>query len=369
MRVHRETAPRLRTFRGHCCGEDGACRMKHVTMARLFSCRGRGPFVAAVCSTWAPATEAPTAVPEFVAWIIAGTMALLAVICWLPLLRSKARAVAADAKIAPLQTELDKALRRIRGFSESQERFVGSLAQEIKAPLATVMIHTDLLLASASDPATERRYAKSIAEDLRHLSELVESFLRLARPFALEDTSHHVPVHFHDLVLEAVHRCQSLASTRAVSVVPMLAESRSNATVEVLGDAVLLQAMIENLVRNGVLSAPRGTQVDLHVGIRGDAVVLSVRDHGAKIDDDQLDTVFDGFFQVPVPFRPSAGTGLSLAIAKRVAEHHRGTISLRNVPEGGCEFAVQLPRWDPKAPPGPPTTKPSSPAKPPVVAA
>ena len=317
-----------------------------------------GPLVAAACSTLALGTEVPTRVPEQVAWIIAGTMVVVAAICWLPLRKSVARTAAADAKVAPLQGALDKALRRIRDFSESQGRFVGNLAQEIKAPLATVLIHADLLLASSSDPATVERYSKSIAEDLRHLSDLVESFLRLARPFAQEDISHHVPVHFHDLVLEAVRRCQSLAATRGVSVVPMLAESSNNAAVEVLGDAVLLEAMIENLVRNGVLSAPRGTRVDLHVKLQGEAVVLSVRDHGAKIDDDHLDSMLEGFFQVPAPSRPSAGTGLSLAIAKRVAEHHRGTISLRNVPEGGCEFAVQLPRWLPEGPAGPlPATK------------
>jgi signal transduction histidine kinase len=107
--------------------------------------------------------------------------------------------------------------------------------------------------------------------------------------------------------------------------------------------------MIENLVRNAVLSAPRGTRVDLHVRIQGDEVLLFVRDHGAKIDDDRLCSVFGGFFPVPIPPRPSAGTGLGLAIAKRVAEHHRGTLSLRNIPEGGCEFAVQLPRWRPES--------------------
>jgi signal transduction histidine kinase len=257
---------------------------------------------------------------------------------------------ATDAEKAPMRAALDKAHSRIKAFSDSQGRFVGNLAHEIRGPLATAVIHADLLLASCNEPVTVQRYARSVAEDMRHLSGLVESFLRLARPLAQEDTSHHVPVHIHDLALEAVRRCQSLASTREVRVVPMLAES-GDLSVEVLGDAVLLEAMIENLLRNAVLSAPRGTQVDLHVRLQGEEIVLSVRDHGARIEDDQLDSVLHGFFEVPTPPRPTAGTGLSLAIAKRVAEHHRGTISLRNVPEGGCEFEVQLPRWRPEGRP------------------
>jgi signal transduction histidine kinase len=178
---------------------------------------------------------------------------------------------------------------------------------------------------------------------MRHLSALVESFLRLARPLAQDDTSHHVPIHIHDLALDAVRRCQSFADAREVSVVPMLAES-GDPSVEVMGDPVLLEAMIGNLLRNAVLSAPRGSRVHLHVRIQGEEILLSVRDHGARIEDDRLDSVLDGFVEVPTP-RPTSGTGVSLAIAKRVAEHHRGTISLRNFPEGGCEFEVQLPRW------------------------
>jgi signal transduction histidine kinase len=302
-------------------------------------------------ATLALGMATPGAFHESVAWIIAGTMLALAAVCWWLRRRAGAKAATATARNAPLQAALDKALGRIRGFSDSQERFVGNLAQEISSPLAAVLVHVNLLLAGSQEPASVQRYARRVAEDTRYVSELVESFLRLARPLAGEHTSHHVPVHVHDLVLESVHRCRSLASTRSVSVVPMLAEPGEDAAVEVLGDAVLLEAMIENLVRNAVLAAPRGSRVVLHVSIRSGTVRLAVRDHGEKIDNDQLESVFGGFFQVASPPRPTVGTGLGLAIAKRVAEHHHGTISLRNMPEGGCEFAVELPRWRPERPP------------------
>jgi signal transduction histidine kinase len=282
-------------------------------------------------------------------WVLCCALAILAAHSWRRLRKAQGNSRAAVASNEPLAKALAEAQRRIGDFTASQERFVGNLAQEIKVPIGTLLMHADLLAANGHDQATVSRYTRGIAEDLRHLSDLVESFLRLARPFAQEDTSKHLPVHFHDLVLEAVRRCQSLAASRAVDVVPMLAESAGNHPVEVMGDAVLLEAMIENLVRNGVLAAPRGTRVHLHVRAKGDAVVLSVRDQGPKIEDERLESVFEGFFQIPAPPRPSVGTGLSLAIAKRVAEHHRGTISLRNVPEGGCEFAVELPRWHPPA--------------------
>jgi signal transduction histidine kinase len=291
----------------------------------------------------ATGTQAGNQFGEYFGWVTAIACLGVAAVAWMPRRRAKAGAVLAVAGIAPLQMELDKALLTIHDFAASQERFVGTLAQEIKAPLATALVHADQLLADGNEPATVQRYAKSIAEEMRHLCDLVDSFLKLVRPLAADEVVQHVPVHFHDLVLEAVRRCQSLAGMRAVNVVPMLADS----SVEVLGDAILLEAMIENLVRNAVLSAPRGTSVDLRVRTQGDEVVLSVRDRGISIGGDRIDSVFDGFFQVPAASRTSGGTGLSLAIAKRVAEQHRGTISIRNAPDGGCEFEIQLPRWRP----------------------
>jgi len=310
----------------------------------------RGAFAATTCTAIAD-VQAPGGFSDYLAWAVAGVLLMVAAIGWRLLRKTAARHAETNAKVAPLEAQHAKALDKIRGFSESQRRFVGILAQEISAPLATIVIHADLILASRGDPATVQHHARSLVEDARHLTGLIESLLHLAQPLEQEDTSRHVPLHFHDLVVDAVRRCQSLAGARGVSVVPTLAETGTGASVEVLGNAALLLTMIENLLHNAVLSAPRGTRVDLHVKLQGEEVVLSVHDLGARLETDRLDSLFEGLFPVPIPARPSTGTGLGLAIAKRVAEHHHGTIALRNVPEGGCEFEVQLPRWRAEGPP------------------
>jgi signal transduction histidine kinase len=266
----------------------------------------------------------------------------VAVALWLaPRMRRRPQATGRGEQ----RTQAAAALQRDREFAESQGRFVATLTEEIRAPLATALIHAELLLASCSEPLTVERYAQSLVEDVRHLNGLVDSYLRLAAPLAQDDTSRHVPVHVHDIVLAAARRCRFVASTRDVALVPHLAAPGDGAPVEVLGDAVLLEAMIENLVRNGVLSAPRGARVEVRVELLGDEVRVAVLHPGAPIDSADAEEAFRGFFEVPPPARAVSSAGLSLAIAMRVAEHHRGTISLANVPEGGCRFEVQLPRW------------------------
>ena len=251
-----------------------------------------------------------------------------------------------DPETPELRARLAEALTKIEEISRSQGRLVGNIAHEIKTPLATVLSHAELIQACIDDPSKVQRYARSIAQDMEHLSDLVESFLRLASAFAQEDTSHHVPVHIHDVVTAAVARSQSLALEHGITIVTRLAESDGDSdTLEVLGDPILLESMIENIVRNAVRFSPRGARVELTVEALKETVVLRMRDHGIGIAKDQLESVFDWFFQGPTNRARSTGTGFGLALAKRVVGHHRGTISVRNLDEGGCEFEIRLRRW------------------------
>lgn len=280
--------------------------------------------------------------PWLAASLLAGALALAAA-SWIALSRSAAEVAAARATMVARQVRIDGLEARLLEISSMQGRFVGNIAHEIKTPIAIVLGEMDLLIRNNSDPETVSTHARSISEEMRHLSDLVESFLALARPFARADRSHHVPVTVHDFVVEATRRSQSLARASEVTVVPKLAEL-DEGVLEVMGDSVLLGAMLENLLRNAVRFSPRGSLVEVRVDLQGSSILLNVRDHGLGIAAEHFESVFDWSFQVP-GLPQSSGTGFGLAIAKRVAEHHAGTITLQNLPAGGCEFQITLPRY------------------------
>ncbi len=297
---------------------------------------GSGAIAAsAAAGAWLAAGGRP---PDASPWLVGGLLVALAAAGCRVLLR----AAGAPASLRALVARQDAQLREI---SHSQGRFVGNIAHEIKTPLTLVLTQLDLMLHATHDPTAVRVHAKSIAEDVRHLSDLVESFLRLARPFAQTDKSHHSPVDVHDFVMESVRRSQALAHVSGVGIVITFADHVEGApSPEVLGDAVLLEAMVENLLRNAVRFSPRTAKVEVSVDTRGDAVQIHVRDHGTGIAAEHLESVFDWFFHPPGLTLPSAGTGFGLAIARHVAEHHGGTIGLRNAVDQGCEFEITLPR-------------------------
>jgi signal transduction histidine kinase len=304
-----------------------------------------GSFAITAGAVFALWTVARGQVPGYIVWVLAAAMLTLGATGWLFVRRAVEADRAAGARLVPLREQLAMALGKLEELTNSQGRFVGNIAHELKTPLAIVLTQSDLLLGCSNDP-TVRHYAKSIGAEMRHLADLVESFLRLARPFAQADTSHHAPVYLHDVVVDAVRRSQSRAREEGVSVVATLAEpGNGDAPVEVLGDSLLLEAMVENLLRNAVRFSPPGSRVEVVVEARGESIGLCVRDQGPGIPAEYLTSVFDWFFDVSPQARRSSGTGFGLAIAKRVAEHHNGSIALRNRAEGGCEFEIQLPRW------------------------
>jgi signal transduction histidine kinase len=280
--------------------------------------------------------------------IMLATLLVGAIACWLA-----QRCL--QTEICRQRALLDSLHVKSQEQARSQGRFVGNIAHEIKTPLAVVLSQVEVLLRCCNDQEVVRRYGKSIAEETRHLSDLVDGFLRLARPFAQADKSHHAPVHVHDFVVEAVQRSQAVATECGVSIMTKLAEVvPGDAEIEVSGDAALLEAMLGNLVRNAVRFSPRGASVELQVVVQDESVRLFVRDRGAGIAAENIEAVFDWFFDSPRLTLPSAGTGFGLAIARRIAEHHGGQIALRNLPGSGCEFEIVLPRWRAEAQSVPP---------------
>ena len=122
-----------------------------------------------------------------------------------------------------------------------------------------------------------------------------------------------------------------------------LFEVEASDEVLVRGDEELLLAAVEHLVDNAVAYSPPGTTVHLAAGERDGTVTISVRDEGPGVASDDLERIFEPFVRGTTSGRTS-GSGLGLALVRRIAAGHGG--SVRAVPSGaGTSFEVNLPAW------------------------
>jgi signal transduction histidine kinase len=119
------------------------------------------------------------------------------------------------------------------------------------------------------------------------------------------------------------------------------------AQARVMGVREGLKDLVDNLLSNAIRYTPAGGRVAVEAGCDGRQSRLTVSDTGIGIPPEDLPHVFDEFFRGQAAKETvQHGTGLGMAIAKRVVDMHGGRISVESLPGGGTTFRVTLPRCE-----------------------
>lgn len=214
-------------------------------------------------------------------------------------------------------------------------RLLKRLAHEIRNPLSSLGVHFQLLREDLEQlaPAMRTQLAPRLGiihGELHRLESVVERFLKLSSPSALELT----PVNVRELVTHVCDLVQPEAATRQVEVV---ADVKPGLPV-IEADSVRLTQVLLNLVINAIQAVDGRGCVTVQAEPFGDQLLLSVRDTGPGIPPDKLGDIFDPYFTTK-----DNGNGLGLWIAHQIAMAHGGDLCAENVPEGGALFTLTLP--------------------------
>ncbi|HWT79009.1 MAG TPA: ATP-binding protein, partial [Candidatus Methylomirabilis sp.] len=110
------------------------------------------------------------------------------------------------------------------------------------------------------------------------------------------------------------------------------------------GDRFLLHRALTNLLQNAIDFSPAGGEIEIVVTSKNRSYQVGIRDHGPGLPDYALDRVFEKFYSLRRPDSGKKGTGLGLSFVKEIAELHRGSVELRNHPDGGAVATLTLPK-------------------------
>ena len=244
-------------------------------------------------------------------------------------------------ELARLALTLETSFSRLAEARERERDFLRAAAHDLRSPLTALRARVDGALAFDRDAGHYRRELSELGEDLTRLSDLTHHLLLLARdPAALTPG----PVALRDLAAEAVDRARELRLGADVD----LAAPRP-ATVR--GDRVLLEQAIWNLTANAVLHAP-GASVLVTVREDADRAEVEVRDDGPGVEAPVLARLGEAFYRPDASRsvggqgtggRGASGHGLGLALVRRAAELHGGTLTLRSAPGEGFAATLSLP--------------------------
>lgn len=249
-----------------------------------------------------------------------------------------------DEEVSALQRELNLALGRLETGYRAQEQFISNVSHELRTPIAVLRSQSQLLLEGPAEREALQAFAASVEEETQRLGRLVETFLALADQSRAQRLEAADELDAIDVLLDAVRHTSALAASHGVHLAPQVCGGAPDADPPRLwGDAALLVTMLENLVRNAIRFSPAGSTVRVQAAAEDERVVFRVQDEGPGIPSQLLERVFDRFVGWADP-RGKRGTGIGLSIAREVAELHGGRVAAANLPGGGAEFTVDLPR-------------------------
>jgi two-component system, OmpR family, sensor kinase len=213
-------------------------------------------------------------------------------------------------------------------------RFLSDASHELRTPLTSIQGFAELgVLGKDGAVDSELAFAR-IEDESARMRRLIDDLLTLAR-LDEQRARANGAVDLSVVAADSAAAAHASAPDRAVSL-------DAPAPAVVIGDGDLLRRAVENLLTNAVRHTPPGTPIEVATRANGAGVDVTVRDHGPGFPPDDLDRVFDRFWQADRA-RVGDGSGLGLAIVHAIVAEHGGSVVAANHDGGGAVVTLHLP--------------------------
>lgn len=256
--------------------------------------------------------------------------------------------------IKKLQLQLEEYVHELKRSNESLEQFAYAASHDLQVPLRKISIYIEKLEQQYADVLEDEgfSYIERIKTVTRRMRRLIQDLL----VFAEVGSTHTAlePVDLTEVVKEVVNDLEAAIEERSGTV-------EVDQLGYIKGNCVHLQQLFQNLISNALKYSK--VNVPSYISITSEVVhsipvaltisevqntnrqylLLKVKDNGQGFSDEQAKQIFKIFQRLPQHQHEYAGTGIGLAIVKRVVENHRGYIIAEGIPDEGATFSIYLP--------------------------
>jgi signal transduction histidine kinase len=233
---------------------------------------------------------------------------------------------------------LSASLVRERALEEQRKDLIVAVSHDLRSPLSALKAQTEAIEDGiVDDPATIREYTAGIRRSVDALTALIDDLFEFAQLEAGAIEAEAERAELGEVVEAAIGACGAHATQKGLVLRTSLGDAGHARCSPRLG------RVLQNLLQNAIRHTPVDGTVLVEARRTGSEIELAVEDSGEGLDPASLDQVFEPFWRAD-PSRGPGGSGLGLALAKRIVEALGGSIRVESDPDRGARFAVLIPQ-------------------------
>ena len=255
-------------------------------------------------------------------------------------LNRRLQALKTGDELQRLTDTLNEMLDRIESAFQRISQFTADASHELRTPVSLIRTEAELALRRTRTESEYKESLRQILQEAERTTQLIEQLLELARADSSRESLTLQSVNLTEVLRGVAASWQPVAAARAIRFATELCDLG----VSVRGDQILLRRLADILLDNAFKYTPSPGWVCLALEVRDDTAMITVRDSGMGIAQEEQEKIFKRFYRVDkARSREQGGAGLGLAIAEWIVLQHRGTISVESRLGEGATFRVKLP--------------------------
>jgi len=234
-------------------------------------------------------------------------------------------------------TDFNVMVQELGSIETLKNDFVANVSHEIKTPLAVIRNYTTSLDNENLSAETRKEYIDTIVKATDNLTNLISNILRLNK---LENQEIDIPAEPYNLCVQLYDCALQFESLWEEKDIEFSVDAEDRAMIT--ADKEMLEIVWNNLLSNALKYTAHGGSVSIVQTSEADSITVSVSDTGCGMSEATVKRIFDKFYQADTS-HSGEGNGLGLALAYRIVEKSRGTLTVSSELGKGSTFTVTIP--------------------------
>jgi signal transduction histidine kinase len=229
-----------------------------------------------------------------------------------------------------------RSVRRQFRLQQQQQNFMMAVTHELKTPISVAKLNLETLQKYQLDPEKQQKIIRMTLQETSRLNTLVNNILVSSQLEGGGYVFSNEELDFSSLFRDCIREARIRYPERIIN-------DETEPEIEIAGDPLLLQLMINNLVENAIKYSPKDKPITCTLRKSGKDILMNIIDEGIGIEDAEKKKVFEKFYRTGnEATRKTQGTGLGLYLCRIIATDHNADIFVTNNISNGSNFAIQF---------------------------